>query len=58
MPPTLNAPVTEADEADDEADDELPPDSQFESFYDADSGTWTLRRIPSSPPACGAEDAA
>jgi len=35
------------------ADDagELPTDSQFESFYDVDSGTWTLRRIPSSPPA-------
>ena len=36
--------------------DEPPPDSQFESFYDAESGVWTLRRIPSSPPACGAED--
>ena len=35
------------------ADDagELPTDSQFESFYDLDSGMWTLRRIPSSPPA-------
>ncbi len=43
--PTLNEAA-----ADDDAD-ELPPDSQFESFYDADSGTWTLRRIPSSPPA-------
>ena len=42
--PTLNG--VEAEDA-----DELPPDSQFESFYDEDSGTWTLRRIPSSPPA-------
>ncbi len=43
--PTLN------EAAADDAADELPPDSQFESFYDVDSGTWTLRRIPSSPPA-------
>jgi len=35
---------------------EPAPDSQFESFYDAESGAWTLRRIPSSPPVCGAED--
>lgn len=39
-----------------EAADELSPDSQFESFYDQGSGAWTLRRIPSSPPTCAAED--
>jgi hypothetical protein len=39
------------DETADADADELPPDSQFESFYDKDSGAWTLRRIPSSPPA-------
>lgn len=33
--------------------EELAPDSQFESFYDRDSGAWTLRRIPSSPPEAG-----
>ena len=49
----LNEPGTD----DAEAANALPPDSVFESFYDPDSGTWTLRRIPSSPPACAAEDA-
>ena len=38
--------------------DELPPDSHFESFYDLDSGHWTLRRIPSSPPAAVVEEPA
>ena len=57
MLPTLDAPIPKADD-EDELDDELPPDSQFESFYDEESGVWTLRRIPSTPPACGAEDAA
>ncbi|HSO35486.1 MAG TPA: hypothetical protein VLT33_23315 [Labilithrix sp.] len=47
--PTLN------DAAADDAD-ELPPDSQFESFYDLESATWTLRRIPSSPPACAVDE--
>lgn len=47
--PTLNETVSI--DADDEAE-ELAPDSQFESFYDPDTGTWTLRRIPSTPPAC------
>jgi hypothetical protein len=52
--PTLNqTAATDETEA-----DELPPDSQFESFYDNDSGTWTLRRIPSTPPACADDDAA
>ncbi|MDB4935077.1 MAG: hypothetical protein JWP87_2049 [Labilithrix sp.] len=49
--PTLDDTVTEAD-------DDLSPDSQFESFYDADSGAWTLRRIPTAPPPCGTEDLA
>jgi hypothetical protein len=53
--PTLNqtAPTDGTKET-----DEVPPDSQFESFYDNDSGTWTLRRIPSTPPACADDDAA
>ena len=42
----------------DDAADELPPDSQLESFYDVDTAVWTLRRIPSSPPECAATDAA
>lgn len=37
--------------------DEPPPDSQFESFYDEESGVWTLRRIPSAPPLCGPDGA-
>lgn len=41
----------------DAADAELPPDSQFESFYDNDSGAWTLRRIPTCPPAYAADEA-
>lgn len=49
--PTLND-TAAAEEA-----EELPPDSQFESFYDKDSGTWTLRRIPSSPPPCAEPEA-
>jgi hypothetical protein len=49
-PPSDTLPDLEADA------DESPPDSQFESFYDAESGEWTLRRIPSSPPVSGAED--
>jgi hypothetical protein len=49
--PTLDE--TAADDA-----EELPPDSQFESFYDKDSAAWTLRRIPSSPPAGVAEEPA
>lgn len=36
--------------------EDLPPESQFESFYDDDSGTWTLRRIPTTPPACANAD--
>jgi hypothetical protein len=55
MPPPLDAPSPEAADLD-ELDDEPPPDSQFESFYDEESGVWTLRRIPSAPPAYGAED--
>jgi hypothetical protein len=33
------------------------PDSEtcFESYFDRDSGAWSLRRVPSSPPAAGAE---
>jgi hypothetical protein len=50
-PPSDTLPEIETDET-----EEPGPDSQFESFYDAESGVWTLRRIPSSPPACGAED--
>lgn len=53
MLPNLNDPAPEA--AEPEAD-EPAPDSQFESFYDEESGTWTLRRIPSSPPTSCAED--
>jgi hypothetical protein len=49
--PTLDA--NDANEADDA--DELAPDSQFESFFEPESGTWTLRRIPSTPPAAPAE---
>lgn len=49
--PTLNQ-TPASDDA-----EELPPDSQFESFYDSESGTWTLRRIPSTPPACADEGA-
>jgi len=49
--PTLNQTP-----ADDDAE-ELPPDSQFESFYDHATKTWTLRRIPSTPP-CANDDAA
>jgi hypothetical protein len=56
MLPPLDAPIPEAAADLDELDDEPAPDSQFESFYDEESGVWTLRRIPSSPPACGAED--
>ncbi|MDB5217913.1 MAG: hypothetical protein JWO86_5840 [Myxococcaceae bacterium] len=41
-----------------DADDDLSPESQFESFYDADSATWSLRRIPTAPPPCAAEEAA
>lgn len=41
-----------------DAADELPPDSQLESFYEEDTGVWTLRCIPSSPPECEATDAA
>ena len=37
--------------------EELPPDSQFESFYDSDADVWSLRRIPSSPPSCVEEPA-
>ncbi|MBX3189071.1 MAG: hypothetical protein KF819_18765 [Labilithrix sp.] len=29
---------------------DVAPDSQFESYFDADSGVWSLRRIPSTPP--------
>jgi hypothetical protein len=47
--PTLND--ADADDA-----DELPPDLPFESFYDKDSATWTLRRIKSSPPTCAPDD--
>lgn len=50
---TLPAPPPSPHDAD---ADEPAPDSQFESFYDAESGEWTLRRIPSSPPPGEAED--
>lgn len=36
--------------------DELPQDSQFESFFDELKGTWTLRRIPSAPPCALPDD--
>lgn len=52
MPTLENTGAAAAD-----SDEDLPRDSQFESFYDKDSGTWTLRRIPSNPPPCGADDA-
>jgi hypothetical protein len=42
-------PWTTPDERDD--DIEPPPDSQFESYFDRDSGHWSLRRVPTSPPA-------
>jgi len=46
-----------ANDTDDTDDAEaLPPDSQFESFFDRDSDKWSLRRIPSTPPACVEED--
>src|SRR5262249_54979656 len=35
---------------DPEDDTEPPPDSPFESYYDEESGTWSLRRVPSAPP--------
>jgi hypothetical protein len=42
----------------DDDTEELPPDSQFESFYDSDADVWSLRRIPSCPPFPCAEEAA
>ena len=54
--PTLNQ--TAPTDATPDETEELPPDSQFESFYDDDSGTWTLRRVPSTPPARVDDDAA
>jgi hypothetical protein len=41
-----------------DADENEPaPDSQFESYYDQDSGTWSLRRVASSrPPLLGDEE--
>ena len=57
MPPTPNEPLPEPEsDADADAVEEPAPDSQFESFYDEESGVWTLRRIPSSPPSCAVED--
>ncbi|MBS2013119.1 MAG: hypothetical protein JST00_09545 [Deltaproteobacteria bacterium] len=36
---------------------EAAPDSQeFESYYDRDSGAWSLRRVPSAPPVALADD--
>ena len=56
MLPTLIDPLPEAENGEEAEGEEPAPDSQFESFYDEESGTWTLRRIPSSPPASCAED--
>jgi hypothetical protein len=53
MLPTLDAALPEPEA---EAAEEPAPDSQFESFYDQESGVWTLRRIPSSPPPCDVQD--
>jgi hypothetical protein len=33
-----------------ELEHDVAPDSQFESYFDTDSGVWSLRRIPTSPP--------
>ena len=35
---------------DHELDEEEAPNSEFESYYDRDSASWSLRRIPSSIP--------
>jgi len=34
---------------------EAPPEPamEFESYFDRESGSWSLRKIPSSPPASG-----
>jgi hypothetical protein len=48
--------VDNENDIENELENEPGRDSQFESFFDAESGVWTLRRIPSSPPTCGAED--
>ena len=40
----------EDDVLDAELDEEAPGSLEFESYYDRDSGAWSLRRIPSSIP--------
>ncbi|MDB4946122.1 MAG: hypothetical protein JWP97_5656 [Labilithrix sp.] len=50
MPTLSNAAAHDADE--------LPADSQFESFYDEAKQAWTLRRIPSAPPCALPDDGA
>lgn len=37
-------------DADDALEHDAAPDSQFESYFEAATGAWTLRRIPSTPP--------
>lgn len=45
------------DELSGEGDIDAVPDSQaFESYYDHDSGAWSLRRVPSAPPSPLADD--
>lgn len=43
-------------EADCEEIDVVPDSQEFESYYDRDSGAWSLRRVPSAPPLALAED--
>lgn len=38
------------------AEYDLAPDSQFESFFETDSGRWTLRRVPTAPPVALPDD--
>jgi hypothetical protein len=43
--------ATEHVDTEDEDVESVLADLLFESFYDRDSGSWSLRRIPSEPPA-------
>lgn len=49
--------MTMANTFDAEEEIDVAPDSQeFESYYDHDSGAWSLRRVSSAPPVALADD--
>jgi len=45
------ASANERDEASSRRGESPEPEMEFESYFDRDSGSWSLRKIPSSPPA-------